>query len=107
MYDYYRIRVNSNVVDVIMAADAVTAAIEALFFGSTWYFGILIFIILSLAIMRMWKYATGFIIPMIIALEVQYYTRLDEYGNFVWAMLSLLMLAIGMAIYAVLGKEKN
>lgn len=94
-------------VDVIMVATAVEAALEALFFGSVWYFGILIFIILALAIMKIWKYAGALIIPMIIALEVAYYNLLSESTEFAWAMLALLCLAIGMAIYAVFGKDKD
>ena len=80
----------------------VELALEALLFGSTWYFGILIFIIVSIAIMKMWKYAGGLIIPMIIALEVQYYNRLAESGGeFSWAMIVLLILAVGIALYTI------
>lgn len=90
-----------------MVTEAVEAALEALFFGSVWYFGILIFIVLALAIMKMWKYAGAIIIPMIIALEVAYYERLNQYGNFIWAMFALIILAILMAAYAILGKDKT
>ena len=90
-----------------MVTEAVEAALEALFFGSVWYFGILIFIVLVIALMKMWKWSVAFVFPMIIALEVAYYNRLDEYGNFIWAMLSLLFLAISMAVYMILTKEKR
>ena len=90
-----------------MVAEAVEAALEALFFGSVWYFGILIFIVLALAIMKIWKYAGALIIPMIIALEVAYYSRLSETPEFAWAMLALIILAISMALYAVLEHDKN
>lgn len=87
-----------------MVAAAVEAALEALFFGSVWYFGILIFIIVALAIMKIWKYAGALIIPMIVALEVEYFNRLDIYGNFIWAMIVLLILALFMAFYAITHK---
>lgn len=88
----------------MMVMEAVETALEALFFGSVWYFGILIFIILSIAIMKMWKYAVAIIFPFIIAMEVNYYTLLSTNAEFAWAMLSLLMLAVFMAGYAVLHK---
>lgn len=86
---------------------AVQEALEALFFGSVWYFGILIFIILALSIMKIYKYAGALIIPMIIALEVAYYNQLSETPEFAWAMLALLILAIIMAVYAIFGKAKD
>ena len=79
----------------------VELALEALLFGSTWYFGILIFMLLSICIMVTWKYAGSLIIPMVVALEVAYYNRLDINGEFVWAMLVLLFLVVGIAIYTV------
>jgi len=98
-------RFNNNVVDGMTTI--VAEAIEGLLFGSAWYFGILIFIIMSLAIMKMWKYAGALIIPFIIALEVQYYNRLSETNEFAWPMIALLMLAVGMAVYMVTGREKD
>ena len=86
---------------------AVEQALESLLFGSVWYFGILIFIILALSIMKIWKYAGALIIPMIVALEVAYYSRLEATPEFTWAMLALLLLAAIMAIYAVIGKDKS
>ena len=92
----------------------VEIALEALLFGSTWYFGILIFIIVSIAIMKLWKYAGALIIPMIIALEVQYYNRLADnivisgvVGDFSWAMIILCLLAIGIAVYTVSVAKKR
>lgn len=89
-----------------MVAAAVEAALEALFFGSVWYFGILIFIVIALAIMKMWKYAGALIIPMVIALEVAYYSELDSNPELVWAMIALILLALLMALYAVTAKDK-
>lgn len=86
---------------------AVETALTSLFFGDVWYFGILIFIILALVIMKMWKYAGALIIPFVVAMEVQYYTRLEDNPEFAWAMLALLMLVIFMGAYIILNKEKN
>jgi hypothetical protein len=80
---------------------------EALLFGSTWYFGILIFIIMAVALMKMWKYAGALIVPLIMALEIAYFERLDETGNFIWPMLILLFLAFGVAVYSVMSIKKN
>ena len=76
-------------------------ALESFFFGEVWYFGILIFIALAIAVMKMWKYSGALIIPLIIALEVEYYNRLDVYGNFIWAMFILIILAILVAGYSL------
>ena len=87
-----------------MVAAAVEAALEALFFGSVWYFGILIFMVIALTVMKLWKYAGALVIPMVIALEVAYYERLNVYGNYIWAMIALLFLALIMAIYPFMKK---
>ena len=86
---------------------AVETALIGLFFGEVWYFGILIFIIMALAIVKTWKPAGALIIPFVVAMEVQYYTRLDDNGEFVWAMIALLMLVIFLAVYIITSKEKN
>jgi len=78
-----------------------------LFFGDVWYLGILIFIILTLIIIKLWKYAGALIIPFVVAIEVQYYTRLDDNPEFAWAMIALLFLVIGVAVYIVTTKEKR
>ena len=76
-------------------------ALEALFFGSAWYFGILVFILLAICLMKTWKFAGALIIPMIIALEVQYYNRIETYPDFAWCMVVLLFLVIGIVAYSI------
>lgn len=90
-----------------MSAEAIEVALEAVFFGSMWYLGIMVFMMLSISIMKLWKYAGALIIPLIVALEVEYYNRLDIYGNFIWAMLILLLLAFGIALYTVTSYNKK
>ena len=79
----------------------VELALEALFFGSAWYFGILVFIILAVCLMKTWKFAGALIIPMIIAMEVQYYNRLEETPDFAWCMVVLLFLIVGITLYTI------
>ena len=99
MRNHNRIWSISDVVNVM--TNEVELALEALLFGSTWYFGILTFMILAICIMVAWKYAGALIIPMVLALEVQYYNRLDASPDFAWAMITLLCLIIGIALYTV------
>ena len=79
----------------------VELALEALFFGSTWYFGILVFILLTVCLMKTWKYAGALIIPMVIAMEVQYFNRITLYPDFAWCMVVLLFLVIGIVAYSI------
>jgi hypothetical protein len=79
----------------------------SLFFGDVWYFGILIFIIIALVILKLYKYAGAVCIPFVVALEVQYYNRLDENPEFAWAMIALLILVIMIAGYIIVTKEKR
>jgi len=79
----------------------VDLALEALLFGSTWYFGILVFITLSVGIIKAWKYAGALIIPMVLALEVAYYNRIGSEPEFIWPMICLLVLVIAIAGYTV------
>ena len=76
-------------------------ALEALFFGSAWYFGILVVILLVICIMKTWKYAGALIIPMVIAMEVQYFNRIEETPDFIWCMICLLFLIIGISVYSI------
>lgn len=86
---------------------AVETALTSLFFGEVWYFGILIFIILTLTIIKMNKYAGALIIPFVVFFEVQYYDRLGDYPEFAWAMLALLVFVIFIGVYLVTSKEKS
>ena len=91
----------------LSVSSALQEALEAFLFGEMWYFGILVFILLAVSLMKTWKYAGVFIIPIIMALEVAYYERNNEFGVFIWPMLILLFLAIGVALYSVMGNDKN
>lgn len=86
----------------------VEQAFEAILFGSTWYFGILLFFALTIGLLKAWKFAGVLIIPMIIALEVQYYNRLDESsGEFAWPMICLLILALATAANTIMSVKKD
>jgi len=89
---------------VLTALEMVNSAFEALFYGSGWYFGMLIFITFSIGIMKAWKYAGALILPIIVAFEVTYAERLDTNPEFAWNMLVLLFLALGIAYYTITHK---
>ena len=91
----------------MMVASAVETALIALFFGEVWYFGILIFIIMALAISRMHKYAGIIVYPMIMGMEVMYFNRISETPDLVWAMISLLGLAMMLTVFMVLEHKKT
>lgn len=79
----------------------------SLFFGDVWYFGILIFIILTLVIVKLNKHAGALIIPFVVFFEVQYYARLEDSPEFAWTMLCLLVFVIFIGVYIITSKEKN
>lgn len=81
--------------------------LEGLMFGSMWYIGLVIFMILAIALMKMWKYAGAFLIPIIMALEVAYFNHNDIYGSMLWPMVILLFLAFGIALYTVMNYQKG
>lgn len=85
----------------------VEQAFEAILFGSTWYFGILIFFALAIGLLKAWKFSGVLIIPMIIALEVEYYNRLDSSGTFAWPMICLLILAMAVGAYTIMNAKKD
>lgn len=81
---------------------------EAILFSSTWYFGILIFFALVIGLLKTWKFSGVLIFPMIIALEVQYYNRIDESnGEFAWPMICLGVLALAVAAYTIMSVKKD
>lgn len=90
-----------------MVVAAVEQALEAVFFGSVWYFGILIFIVLALAISKMNKYAGVIVYPMVMGMEVLYYNRISETPDLVWGMISLLLLALMITVYMVWEHKKS
>lgn len=80
------------------------AVFESIFYGSGWYIGLLLFITVSIGLMKAWKYAGVLIIPIIVAFEVTYYERLDTNPEFAWNMIILLFLVVGIAIYTLTAK---
>ena len=91
-----------------MVAAAIEAAFETLLFGDpAWIFGLILFMILTVVLMKLFKYAGALVIPLIIALEVMYYERNDQYGVYVWPMIILLALAILVAAYTLLSAKNN
>lgn len=83
-----------------MDASTITTIFEGLLFGETWYIGILLFLILAIALLKMWKFSGAIIIPLIIIVETEYYERLNaDTGNLVWPMIMLGLTALTVAVY--------
>jgi len=83
---------------VLMDANAV---FESLFFGTGAWIGLLIFMMLSICLVMIWKYSGVFVALIIILFQIEYYNRLDIYGNHVWKMIILLLFGLFIAIYTV------
>jgi uncharacterized BrkB/YihY/UPF0761 family membrane protein len=79
--------------------------LESIFFGDYWFLGMVLFIILGLVVVKLWKFAGALIIPCIAYLEVQYYELAQTDQNFVWAMFIMIIYAIMIALYSFLGKD--
>jgi hypothetical protein len=90
---------------MIAYVTGLTSIFMDLFFGELWFIGLLIFMLLTISLMRMWKYSAAFLLPMIFALEYMYYERIDAAGSLIWPMIICLFLAVGVASYAVFGKD--
>jgi hypothetical protein len=85
----------------------VEEVLSTIFFGSFWYIGLLIFMFVSVFLMRKWKYAGVLIIPIVLALEVAYYEHLDSTGMLIVPMVILLILAFVVGFYALMSRNKN
>lgn len=81
--------------------------IEGLLFGSAWYFGILLFFILAVALLKMWKYSGAILIPLLLVLENEYYTRNTVTGDMIWPMVCIGFLILSIAVYTVMGIKKD
>jgi len=84
-------------------ADA-EADFESLFFGTGAWFGLLLFMIVSMALLAISKYMAVFIVIIAVMFEVEYYKRLDIYGNHVWKMIILLFFALFICILGITRK---
>lgn len=79
-----------------------------LFFGDVWYFGFLIFLIIALVALKLWKYAGAILIPIFIIFEQQYYIRLAINPELVWAMIFCGAMIVGIAAFTIsLGSKRN
>ncbi len=87
--------------------NVVEQAFEAILFGSTWYFGILIFFVLAVGLLKTWKFSGALIFPMIVALEVSYFNRVGDNEEFIWPMICLGALALATAWYTVSKATKD
>lgn len=81
--------------------------VEGLLFGSAWYFGILIFFILAIALLKMWKYSGAILIPLLLVLENEYYQRETGSGDMIWPMVCIGFLILSIAVYTVMGAKKG
>jgi len=79
---------------------------ESLFFGTGAYLGLLLFMIVSVALVAISKYTAIFVVIITVLFEVEYYNRLDEYGNHVWKMVILLFFALFVCINALIDKRR-
>ena len=86
---------------------AIDEVFEALFFGSGAWLGLLIFLTLSVSLVLMWKYAGFFVALIILMFEVEYYTRLDDYGNHVWKMIILLFVGLFIGAFSITKINKD
>lgn len=86
-------------------ADA-EADFESLFFGAGAWLGLLLFMIVSVALVAISKYTAVFVVVITVMFEVEYYNRLDIYGNHVWKMVILLFFALFVCITALLDKRR-
>lgn len=86
-------------------ADA-EADFETLFFGNGWAIGLLLFMILSVALVAISKYCAVFVVIITVLFEVEYYNRLDASGNHVWKMIILLFFTLFVCIAALVDKRR-
>jgi len=91
---------------ILAIASIVDDAFESLFFGTGAWLGLLIFMSICVSLALVWKYFGVFIIIIIVLFEVEYYNRLDIYGNHIWKMIILLFFAIFIA-WLTLTKAKG
>lgn len=77
---------------------------ESLFFGTGAWLGLLLFMIVCVALVAISKYTVVFVVIIVIMMEVEYYARLDIYGNYVWHMIILMFFALFMCIASLTGK---
>ena len=77
---------------------------ETLFFGNGWFIGLMLFMILAVVLVAISKYCTVFVVIITVLFEVEYYTRLDTYGNHVWKMIILLFFTLFLCIVAITKK---
>jgi len=86
-------------------ADA-EADFESLFFGNGAWLGMLLFMIVCVALVAISKYCAVFVVIIVVMFEVEYYNRLDIYGNHVWKMVILLFFALFVCLAALLDKRR-
>lgn len=81
----------------------ISQVVEGLLFGSAWYFGFLLFCILSIALLRMWKYSGAILIPLLLILETEYYERYTAATAeaSIWPMIAIGILIITIAVYTI------
>jgi len=86
-------------------ADA-EADFESLFFGTGAWLGLLLFMIVCSALVAISKYCAVFVVIITVMFEVEYYNRLDIYGNHVWKMVILLFYALFVCVVALTKKGR-
>lgn len=86
-------------------ADA-QADFESLFFGNGAWLGLLLFMIVCVALVAISKYTAVFVVIIIVMMEVEYYNRLNKYGNHIWKMIILLFFALFVCLVALLDKRR-
>lgn len=79
---------------------------ESLFFGNGAWLGLLLFMIVCVALLAISKYCAVFVVMIIVFFEVEYYNRLDIYGNHVWKMIILLFFALFVCIVTLTKKGR-
>lgn len=87
-------------------ADA-DADFESLFFGTGAWLGLLLFMIVCVALVAISKYTAIFVVIIIVLFEVEYFNRLDQYGNHVWKMVILMFFALFVCITALVVDKRR
>ena len=92
---------------IILALASADQDFESLFFGTGAWLGLLLFMIVCVALVAISKYTAVFVVIIVVMFEVEYYNRLDEYGNHVWKMVILLFFALSVCITAIMDKRRG
>lgn len=79
----------------------ITTALTEVFFGELWVFGLMLWLIVALVILRLWAYSTVFLVPISILFEFKYYQYYSSNSEMVWGMILLGFFTMAIAAYSL------